>query len=81
MSDISFLKTARRFQKDSTPRVIRPNLFKSRDSAFVRLEQSIRRWQHSEIPMPPGVQLKYQSRIHLISRMLERIRRTSAAAM
>jgi len=81
MSDISFLRMARRHQKQSPPRVILPNLSKSLDSAFVRLEQSVRRWQHSEVPMPPSVQLRYQSRIQSINRMLERIRRASAAAM
>jgi hypothetical protein len=82
MSDLSFLKFARRLQPHSMPRIILPNLFKSLSSAFVRLEHSMRRWQHSEINMPVGVQLKFQSKIQAISRILDRIRkRTSAAAM
>jgi hypothetical protein len=81
MSDISFLRMARRFRKATTPRFTRPNLFKSLDSAFMRVEESMRRWQHSEVPMPPQLQLKYRSKIQILTRMLERIRRVGAVAM
>jgi hypothetical protein len=81
MSDVSFLRMTSRFRKDTSPRFIRSNLFKSLDSAFGRLEESMKRWQHSELPMPSHFQMKYRSKIQTLSRMLERIGRAGAVAM
>jgi hypothetical protein len=81
MSDVSFLRMARRFRKDTSPRFIRSNLFKSLDSAFGRLEESMKRWQHSELPMPPHFQMKYRSKILTLSRILERIGKAGAVAV
>lgn len=81
LSDVSFLRMARRFRKETSPRFIRPNLFKSLDSAFGRLEESMSRWQASQLAMPAHLQLKYRSKIQSLSRMLERIGRAGAVAM
>jgi len=81
MNDVSFLRLTVRLQPRPITRATRPNLLRSLNAALTHLEVSIKRWEHSELAMPVALQMKLQSRLHAMSRILDRIRRTSAAAM
>lgn len=81
MNDVAFLRTIARIQGKSVTHATRPNLLKSVDAALGRLERSIVRWQHSDVFMPTDLQLRLQTRLHHLEKVLARIRKTSAAAM
>jgi hypothetical protein len=81
MSDIAFLRLTRRLKPKNLLRVTLPNLSKSLEASFVRLERCIGRWQHSALAMPATIQMRLQSRLHALSRTLERIGKASAVAM
>ena len=81
MNDVAFFRLAGRLLPKVITRPQRPNLCKSTQAALGRLERSIDRWEHSELTMPVALQMKLQSRLQAMSRSLEKIRRTSAAAM
>jgi hypothetical protein len=81
LSDVAFLRVARRLRPRIELRSTIPNLSKSTNAALGHLEASIRRWRHSALAIPVGLQMKLQSRLHAINRLLERMRRASAAAM
>ena len=81
MNDVAFLRLTCRLQPAAQARSSFPNLFKSIDAALVRLERSIKRWQYSHLSMPMTLQAKLQSKLHAVSRALDRIRKSTAAAM
>jgi hypothetical protein len=81
MSDVPFLRLASRLHPRPPTRPILPNFVHSVEAALVRLDRSMRMWLHSELSMPLGLRMKLQSRLGAMIKALDRIRRTSAAAM
>jgi hypothetical protein len=81
LSDVSFLSLARGLQPQQQPRITRPNLSRSLEASIVRLDRSVRNWQHSGMTMSAALRMKLKSRLHALERALDRIRATSAAAM
>jgi len=81
LSDVAFLKLTRRLKPRIATRATLPNLSKSTEASLHHLERSIRRWQNSALTMPMALQIRLQSKLHAISRALERIGRTGAVAM
>ena len=81
LSDVAFLSLVRRLKPRIATHSTRPNLSKSTEASLERLDRSLKKWQHSALIMPVALQMKLLSRLHSMSRTLERIRRTSAAAM
>ncbi|MBI3857272.1 MAG: hypothetical protein HY293_16420 [Planctomycetes bacterium] len=58
MTDISFLRLVHDIQPRAKHRAIRPNLVRTVDSALIRLERSMNRWQQSGLSMPLSWQMK-----------------------
>ncbi|MCI0657050.1 MAG: hypothetical protein L0170_08260 [Acidobacteria bacterium] len=81
LSDLSFLKLTHRLQPKPVTRAIRPNLMKSLEASLLRLDQSIRRWHHSELEMPASFRARLRSKLHAMERDLDQIGRASAVAM
>ena len=81
MSDVAFLRLARRHQTAVTIRETVPNLKKSVEASIDHLERSIKRWQHSALEMPETLQVRLRARLQALSGILDRMRRTSAVAM
>jgi len=81
MSDVAFTRLASRLQPSPVARAILPNLFKSLDAALVRLDWAMRRWQQSQLAMPSSLQSKLQTKLHAMSKVVDRLRKGSAVAM
>ena len=81
LNDVDFHRAISRLQPRPTVKQIRPNLSRSIDAAVLRLEQAMKRWQHSEIAMPVQVRMKLHSKLQTMMRILDQIGRLRAAAM
>jgi hypothetical protein len=81
MNDVSFMELASRLQPSPVARAILPNLFRSLDAALSRLDWAMKRWQQSQLVMPAPLQSKLQTRLHAMSRVIDRLRKGSAVAM
>jgi hypothetical protein len=81
LSDVSFLKLARRLQPQPKIRLTRPNILKSIEASLARLDRSVKQWQQSRVVLPAALQLRVRARIRAVESAMERIGRTTAAAM
>jgi len=81
MNDLAFQRLVGQLRPRALNRPTLPNLRRSLEAAILRLERSVGRWQTSDLRMPPALQSRLQAKLQAMSKALDRIRRTSAAAM
>jgi hypothetical protein len=79
LSDVAFLRLTRRLQPQPVIRATLPNLMKSLEASLVRLDRTIRRWHHSEQPMPVSVALRLKARLRSMERALDRMGKDAVA--
>ena len=81
LSDVDFLKLARRLQPHQATRDTLSNLLKALEASLLRLDQSMRRWHHSHQPMPVSVSVRLKAKLRAMERAIDRMGRTGAVAM
>jgi hypothetical protein len=81
MSDAAFQRIGSPLRPRPLYRPTLPNLKRSLEAAVFRLERSLGHWQTFDLRMPPALQSRLQAKLQAMSKALDRIRMTSAAAM